>query len=147
MLSIVETLKEFRTILLGQELVIHTDHKNLTFKNLTSNRVLRWRLYVEEYSPSILYVKGEQNMVADALSHFDKTEEALPDTKEAFYAICYGLEDSDESVDMYPLAYKHIQIEQQKDKNDENPPFTQFQYENKDFHGEGPKNKKRSKEL
>ena len=58
LLSIVETLKEFRTILLGQQLVIHTDYLNLTHKNFNSNRVLRWRLYIEEYSPEILYIVG-----------------------------------------------------------------------------------------
>ena len=40
LLSIVETLKEFQTILMGQQLVIHTDHQNLIHKNLNSNRVL-----------------------------------------------------------------------------------------------------------
>ena len=56
MLAIVETLKEFRTILYGTELHIHTDHANLTFKTATSQRVMRWRAYVEEYAPKLYYI-------------------------------------------------------------------------------------------
>ena len=63
LLSIVETLKEFRNILLSQQIIIHTDHENLTYKQLDSDRVLRWRLYIEEYGPEIRYVKGEHNIV------------------------------------------------------------------------------------
>ena len=46
LLSIVETLKEFRNILLGQQIIVHTDHENLTFKTFNSDRVMRWRLYI-----------------------------------------------------------------------------------------------------
>ena len=54
-----ETLKEFRNILLGQKIVVYTDHKNLTYKNFNMERVMRWHLILEEYSPELRYIKGE----------------------------------------------------------------------------------------
>jgi hypothetical protein len=56
LLAIVETLKEFRNILLGQRIQIHTDHRNLTYKNFNTERVLRWRLILEEFGPELLYI-------------------------------------------------------------------------------------------
>ena len=71
LLSIVETLKEFRNILLGQRIKVHTDHENLTYKTFNSDRVMRWRLYIEEYSPDLQYIKGTTNVIADALSRLE----------------------------------------------------------------------------
>ena len=68
LLSIVKTLKGFFTNLLVQRLKIYTDHKNLTCKNFNTDRVLRWRLILEEYGPYIEYIKVEKNIAADALS-------------------------------------------------------------------------------
>ena len=64
LLSIVETLKEFRNILLGQQITVYTDHKNLTYKNFNTKRVIRWRLVLEEFGPELIYLKGERNIVA-----------------------------------------------------------------------------------
>lgn len=73
LLSIVELLKEFKGMLLGFEVEVWTDHINLTYENLgqTSDRVLRWRLLLEEYNVTLKYIKGENNTVADAISRLD----------------------------------------------------------------------------
>jgi hypothetical protein len=47
LLSIVETLKEFQNVLLGQKVVVHTDHLNLLYNKLASNRLIRWRMMLE----------------------------------------------------------------------------------------------------
>jgi hypothetical protein len=70
LLAIVETLKEFKGMLWGQDIKVCTDHKNLTRDalRLTSDRVYPWGLLLEEYAPEIIYIKGIHNTVADAIS-------------------------------------------------------------------------------
>jgi hypothetical protein len=118
LLSIVETLKEFRTMLLGQILVVHTDHENLVYKKFNSDRVMRWRLFLEEYSPDLKYIKGEKNIVADALSRLELNNEPMDEahfTEEMRSALyCYA-GDEVPNTD-YPLSYKLIGRAQKKDE-------------------------------
>ncbi|KAL7467128.1 hypothetical protein ACHAXS_007498 [Conticribra weissflogii] len=69
LLSIIMILKEFRPMLLGAELFIYTNHKNLTFTTLNCWSVLCWQLYVEEYDPTILYHPGKKNVITHTFSH------------------------------------------------------------------------------
>ena len=73
LLSIVMVLKEFHSMLLGQDILICSDHKNLEsdLAHLTSQKGLHWRLLVEEFGVAIKHIKGVNNSVADALSRLD----------------------------------------------------------------------------
>ena len=83
LLSMVETLKECCNTLMGQQMEVFTDHKNLVYKTFNTERVMQWRLIIEEYGPKLTYITGESNVVADALSRMrlsekDFSQEAFP---------------------------------------------------------------------
>ena len=59
-------------MLLGAELHIFTDHKNLTFDNIITQRVLRWRSFIEEHLSNISYIEGEKNVLADSMSRWKR---------------------------------------------------------------------------
>jgi hypothetical protein len=75
LLAIVETLCEYKCILLGHLITIYTNHKNLTFLNFTTNHVTHWWLIVEEYGPNIVYLPSKCNIIADDLSRLPKLNE------------------------------------------------------------------------
>ena len=139
LLSIVETLKEFRNILLGQQIIIHTDHENLTYKQLNSDRVLRWRLYIEEYGPEIRYVKGKHNIVADALSRLDKMEDNVPATSpEAYYSLFEDFQMQEIDLTSNPLTYSQLEKAQQADSDIKKIlAMDKTLYHLKNFHGGG----------
>ena len=119
LLSIVETLKEFKNILLGQNIIVHTDHKNLLYEKSSSDRVIRWRLLIEEFAPTFLHIAGEKNVVADALSRLDANFEKVlsnqPIKNEEIAATFISVKDTEEYE--YPLSGKVIQKCQQADKS------------------------------
>ena len=146
LLSIVETFKEFRNILLGQQLRVYTDHKNLTCKNFNTERVMRWRLILEEYNPELIYLPGDKNIVADALSRLELTTDDLsitnlsPILKNGIMAGSETLNSLEElNDDAFALTYKTIAAEQQQDKLLIDKVKTDSNYTVKTFHGGGKK--------
>jgi hypothetical protein len=110
LLSIVETLKEYRNILLGQKIIVYTDHKNLVYKHFNTERVMRWRLIIEEFGPELKYIKGEHNIVADTLSRLGMTEADFgPDV--------FAANPQETQEQPYPLAYADIAEKQTEDAN------------------------------
>ena len=59
LLSIVETLKEFKDILFGHKIIVHTDHKNILYGQLSNDRITRWRLLLEEFGPEYVHISGK----------------------------------------------------------------------------------------
>ncbi len=68
MLSIVATLKKNWGMLLGADIHVFMDHKNLMFDTINTQHVLCWRTKIEEFSPMLHYIEGPCNILADNLS-------------------------------------------------------------------------------
>ena len=138
LLAIVETLKEFKGMLWGQSIVVYTDHKNLIQDalGLTSDRVYRWRLLLEEYGPEIIYIKGIHNTVADAISRLEIIPRTLKQEKQNWMirtklwcrTKCSHKMEKDEifnyvfahrndDKEIFPLTVEEIAQAQKKDKS------------------------------
>ena len=113
LLSIIKTLKEFKNILLGQQIVVNTNHKNLTYKNFNTEHIMRWQLLIEEFGPTIEYIKGPMNIVANVLSRLSLVS-SPSDVQDL--ANCYGLDKDDLPSDAFPITYQLINHKQNKDK-------------------------------
>jgi hypothetical protein len=53
--------------------VVHTDHQNLTHKNFNTKHLMWWHLIIEEFGPTMKYIKGPKNITTDTLSHLKMT--------------------------------------------------------------------------
>ena len=127
LLAIVETLKEFRNILLGHQIRVYTDHKNLTYNTSNIERVVRWRLIIEEFGPELLYIKGTKNIVADALSRLDiTTNQPLDDVNDNAELFGLTLDELDENS--FPVQFPLLDEAQKKDRKLQHLALTHKEY-------------------
>jgi hypothetical protein len=77
LLCVVAILKEFRSMLLGAELHIYTDHKNILNVGDSSERRLHWISYVVEYGPILHYIEGPRNVIVDTFSRLSRKDVPL----------------------------------------------------------------------
>ena len=71
LLAIIKALKKWRTTLLGAHFEIYTDHRTLEFfqsQKILSRRQTRWSEHLADFDFDIIYIRGEDNSAADALS-------------------------------------------------------------------------------
>jgi hypothetical protein len=86
LIAIVETLKEFKGMLCGQNIRVFTDRANLMRDalGLTLDQLYQWRLLLEEYGPEIVYIKGIHNTIADAVLQLEY-DPSVNQTAESFH--------------------------------------------------------------
>lgn len=71
LLAIVHALKKWKSNLLGIPFIVYTDHRtlqNFDTQHDLSRHQLRWQELMSQYDMEIVYVSGEDNTIADALS-------------------------------------------------------------------------------
>jgi hypothetical protein len=47
----------------------------MLYGKLSNDRIIRWRLLLEEYGPTYVHIAGKNNIVADALSRLEKDDD------------------------------------------------------------------------
>ena len=70
-LAIVWSIEKLAVYLYGRDFVILTDHRPLTFiqsSRMNNSRVMRWSMFLQDWSFHIESIKGVDNVIADYLS-------------------------------------------------------------------------------
>lgn len=81
-LAIIWALRKFHYYVYGKHIKIYCDHQALSFLmtcKLLHERLARWALALQDYQFEIIYIKGQDNVIADMLS---RLPQGLPEYTE-----------------------------------------------------------------
>nr|GEZ70725.1 hypothetical protein [Tanacetum cinerariifolium] len=85
MLAVVYAFEKFRSYLIMNKSIVHTDHSALKYlfaKKDANARLLRWVLLLQEFDFKVLDTKGAENLATDHLSRLENPYENVLDPKE-----------------------------------------------------------------
>nr|GEZ38295.1 reverse transcriptase domain-containing protein [Tanacetum cinerariifolium] len=86
MLAVVYAFEKFRSYLIMNKSIVHTDHSALKYlfaKKDAKARLLRWVLLLHEFDFKVLDTKGVENLAADHLSRLENPYENALSTNDA----------------------------------------------------------------
>nr|GFA15818.1 reverse transcriptase domain-containing protein [Tanacetum cinerariifolium] len=84
MLAVVYSFEKFRSYLIMNKCIVHTDHSPLKYlfaKKDAKVRLLRWVLLLQEFDFDVIDTKGAENLAADHLSGLENPYENVLDPK------------------------------------------------------------------
>nr|GEY89588.1 reverse transcriptase domain-containing protein [Tanacetum cinerariifolium] len=85
MLTVVYAFEKFRSYLIMNKSIVHTNHSALKYlfsKKDAKARLLRWVLLLQEFDFKVLDTKGAENLAAEHLSQLENPYENVLDPKE-----------------------------------------------------------------
>ena len=100
LLSVVDNFCTFRSMLFGADIHIYTNHKHLTYNTLTTQCVLQWCLFIEQFHPTFHFIKGLDKVITDALSRLPQFDDPITEMELISPDITYDYNTENFSIEL-----------------------------------------------